>query len=185
MTSLSPSTAADTPTVFRPDPAAIRRAIERRSVATLATASAHGRPHAATVLYQLAGDALYVSTTRASRKARNVAATGQVGVTIAVRRIPVGPPASVQFQSTATVLDNDTPEIVGLADAGRLDRLTEHGELELPGTCFLRIPLPSRLVTYALGMSLWHVVRHPLDGAGKVEFGSVPGDWSSGARKGN
>ncbi len=162
--------ALDQPTMFHPDPAQIRRAIARRSVATLATASEHGRPHAATVLYELVDGVLYVSTYRDSRKTRNVAATGRAGVSIAVRRIPFGPPASIQFQTTATVLDNDDPEIVALVEAGRFGKITAHGELELPGACFLRIPLPSRAVTYALGMSLWHVMRHPLDAAGQVEL---------------
>ena len=68
---------ADGPTVFHPTPGLVRRAIERRSVATLATVSASGRPHAATVLYQCVDDALYVSTHRDSRKARE--ALGQCG----------------------------------------------------------------------------------------------------------
>jgi hypothetical protein len=162
------------PAIFHPDPATVRRAIERRSVATLATTSSDGRPHAATVLYQLADEALFVSTSRQSRKARNVADTGRVAVTIAVRRLPVGPPASIQFQSTATVLGGDDPELRRLADAGRLDRITSHGELDLDDGCFLRIALPARLLTYALGMSLWHVLRNPLDAAGVVEL-SRPG----------
>jgi hypothetical protein len=159
-----------TPTVFHPDPVAVRRAIERRSVATLATVSSSGRPHAASVLYQFVDDVLFVSTARDSRKARNIAGRGVVAVSIAVRRMPVGPPASIQFQSTATVVANDDPEIVRLAAAGRLGRVTAHGELELEGGCFLRIPLPARLVTYAIGMSLWRVLRHPLDAAGEVEL---------------
>jgi hypothetical protein len=158
------------PTIFRPDPSSIRRAIERRSVATLATVSSSGRPHAATVLYQFVDDVLYVSTVRDSRKARNVAERGVAAVAIAVRRLPIGPPASIQFQSTATVLANDDPEIVGLAAANRLDRITAHGEMHLDGGCFLRLPLPARIVTYALGMSLWRVLRHPLDAAGEVEL---------------
>ena len=64
------------PALVHPDPASIRRLLERRSVATLATASAAGRPHAATVLYQLVDDAVFVSTHRDSRKARNVAEAG-------------------------------------------------------------------------------------------------------------
>jgi hypothetical protein len=166
-----PIPSADTlPTVFHPDPAAVRRALERRSVATLATVSGDGRPHAATVLYQLVDDALFVSTSRESRKARNVADRGLAAINVAVRRIPVGPPASIQFQSTATVLANDDPEIVRLAGAGLLDRITSHGELDLANGCFLRVQLPSRLVTYALGMSLWHVMRHPFDVAGEVDL---------------
>ncbi len=165
------TTAADAgPRVFQPDPAKLRRTIERRSVATLATVSEAGRPHAATVLYQCADDALFVSTHLDSRKARNVAATGGAAVAIAVRRLPVGPPASIQFQATASVLANDDPEIVRLASAGRLGNITGHGELDLDGGCFLRIALPARAVTYALGMSLWHVLRNPLDVAGEVDL---------------
>ncbi len=158
------------PTIFRPDPRSVRRAIERRSVATLATVTPDGRPHAATVLYQLVDDELLISTSRISRKARNVAACGLAAVSIAVRRLPVGPPASIQFQTTAAVVANDDPEIGRLAAAHRLDRITSHGELDLAGGCFLRVVLPARVVTYALGMSLWHVLRHPLDAAGEVDL---------------
>jgi hypothetical protein len=164
------STVETSRTVFHPDPSSVRRAIGRRSVATLATASAKGRPHAATVLYQCVDDVLFVSTDRDSRKARNVAERGTAAVTIAVRRLPFGPPASIQFQSTATVLANDDPEIVRLAAAGRLGRITAHGEMDLEGACFLRLPLPARVVTYALGMSLWQVIRNPLDAAGEVDL---------------
>jgi hypothetical protein len=154
--------------IFHPDPNLVRRAIERRSVATLATVSASGRPHAATVLYQCVDDALFVSTHRESRKARNLAFQGWAAVTVAVRRLPVGPPASIQFQTTAALLANDNPEVLELAAAGRLDRITGHGELELDGGCFLHLPLPPRVVTYALGMSLWQLIRNPLDAAGEV-----------------
>ena len=156
-------------TIFHPEPATVRRAIERRSVATLATVSTSGRPHAATVLYQCVDDVLFVSTDRDSRKARNIAAQGLAAVTIAVRRLPIGPPASIQFQSAATILANDDPEIVHLAGAGRLDKITAHGELQREGACFLRLALPTRIVTYALGMSLWQVIRNPLDAAGEVD----------------
>ena len=158
------------PTLVHPDPSLVRRAMARRSVANLATVSASGRPHGATVLYQLVDDALYVSTMRDSRKARNVAATGLASVVIDVRRLPVGPPASIQFQSTAELLANDDPGIVRLRTAGRLDRITSHGELELPGGCILRVALPARVHTYALGMSLWRVLRDPLNAAGEAEL---------------
>ena len=148
----------------------IRRAIERRSVATLATVSPTGRPHAATVLYQCVDDALFVSTDLASRKARNLADHDFAAVNIAVRRLPVGPPASIQFQTSVDVLANDDPEVVRLATAGRLDRVTAHGELARDGACFLRLALPARAVTYALGMSLWRVIRNPLDAAGEVDL---------------
>ena len=156
--------------VFHPDPAMVRRAIERRSVATLATVSGKGRPHAATVLYQCVDDALFDSTHRESRKARNVADNGVAAVTIAVRRLPIGPPASIQLQSSAAVLTNDDPEVIRLATAGRLNRITAHGEMDIDGGCFLRLALPARVVSSALGMSLWRVIRNPLDAAGEVDL---------------
>lgn len=159
-----------TPTPFHVDRDRTRRLIERRHVATLATVSAAGRPHVATVLYELADDALYVSTGSDSRKARNVADTGRAAVTIAVRRLPIGPPASIQFQTTAEVLGPDDPNISALVTAGRLKGVTSHGELDLPDGCFLRIRLPARAATYGLGMSLWHLARHPLDAAGQAEL---------------
>ena len=107
---MTTTTTTSNRTIFRPDPATIRRAINRRSVATLATVSASGRPHAATVLYQCVDDALFVSTFRDSRKARNIADHATVAMTIAVRRLPIGPPASIQFQTAAAVLPNDDPE---------------------------------------------------------------------------
>jgi hypothetical protein len=164
------STATESPNIHHPAPTIVRRAIERRSVATLATVSASGRPHAATVLYQCVDDVLFVSTHRASRKARNVAEHGWAAMTIPVRRLPVGPPASIQFQTTAALLATDDTEVVELAAAGRLDRITAHGELAIDGGCFLRLPLPARVATYALGMSLWEVIRNPLDVAGEVSL---------------
>ena len=170
MTTMTPTPSA-TSTLYHPDPAAIRRAIQRRYVATLATASGTGRPHAATVLYQCVDDALFVSTDRHSRKARNIAELGAAAVTIAVRRLPIGPPASIQFQSIAEILAHDDPEITRLAAAGKLDRITSHGELHLDGGCFLRLALPARVLTYALGMSVWRALRNPLDAAGEVHLG--------------
>ena len=84
-----------------PDAETVLKAIATRSYATLATVSSAGRPHVAGVLYAAVGRTLYVSTDRSSRKARNIAATPEVAVTIPVRRVPVGPPSAVQFQGTA------------------------------------------------------------------------------------
>lgn len=166
----STHTPGTTPTLFHPDPAAVRKAITKRSYAVLASTSAAGRPHSAGVLYALADDCLYVSTLRSSRKARNVAASPNVGVVIPVRRLPVGPPSSVQFQTTAEVLDLDDPHIATLATAGRLKAVTGHGELELPGGCLLRIHVPRRVLTYGLGMSLRRLLKDPLDAAGVTDL---------------
>lgn len=159
-----------TPALRRPDPAQVRKAIDQRSFATLATTSPAGRPHVAGVLYEAAGDAIYVSTMRSSRKARNIEANPNVALVVPIRRLPVGPPSTVQFQSTAELLDRDGPEIRALVEAGELDSITGHGELELEGGCFLRVGLPRRLVTYGLGLPLRTLISDPLSAGGVVEL---------------
>src|SRR5687768_4221060 len=76
----------------------VRRALAKRSYAVLATASPAGHPHAAGVLYTMVGDDLWLSTETTSRKGRNLVADGRVGVTVPVRRLPVGPPSTIHFQ---------------------------------------------------------------------------------------
>lgn len=158
-----------TPTIPAPAATDIEKALGRRSFATLATTSTQQRAHVAGVIYAMADDALFVSTLRASRKARNIATNPTAAVTVPVRRIPVGPPSTIQFQSTAEILDADSVIITGLVERGELNKITGHGELELEGGCFLRIPLPRRLVTYGLGMSLRTLIADPLAAGGVVE----------------
>ncbi len=88
----------------------IRRAIAKHSFCTLATASAANRPLVTGVLYAAVGDLLYVSTLETSAKARNIRENHRVAVCIPVRRFPVGPPFTVQFQGTATVCPIDEPQ---------------------------------------------------------------------------
>lgn len=138
----------------------------RRSVAMLATSSHRGIAHVATVIYALTGDTMYVSTLSTSRKARNIVRNPHVAVTVPVRRLPVGPPSTIQFQTTAELLATNDPMVVRLAESGSLKAITSHGELDLPNGCVIRLPIPDRLVTYGLGMSIITLIRHPLDASG-------------------
>ncbi|MBK1783220.1 pyridoxamine 5'-phosphate oxidase family protein [Prauserella cavernicola] len=144
------------------------RTIERRSFCTLATSSPAHRAHVAGVLYATVGSTLYVSTLRGSRKARNVAANPNVGVCIPVRRLPVGPPSSVQFQAVADVLAQDDPRLLRLVEDGALSAITKHGELTVPDGCFLRITPARTVFTYGVGMPLLTFLRDPLNAAGSV-----------------
>jgi hypothetical protein len=115
----------------------------------------------------MAGDSLYLSTLRSSRKARNMAANPHVGVTIPVRRVPIGgPPSAVMFQSTAEILGQEDPRVLELAKGGDITGITSHGELHVADGVFIKIELPSRVLTYGLGMSLLSLIRDPLNAGG-------------------
>ena len=172
MTSITPTTTA--PEVRTVAPALVLAAIAKRSYAVLATVSAAGHPHAAGVLYASVGSTLYVSNDRGSRKARNLATHGRVGVTIPVWRVPVGgPPSAIQLQGSAEVLATDDPEVLRLVETGDLKGITSHGELDRPDGCIVRITPDRAAHTYGLGMSLWQLIRHPLDAAGRTDLSAT------------
>ena len=138
------------------------RAIRRRHFAVLSTVSDAGFPHAAAVAYDTVGTTLYVHTHRTSRKALNVAANPRAAMVVPVRKLPVGPPFNVQFQARAALLAMDDPEILEHLEAGRLSKITGHGELDEPDGCFLRLRPTGCLHTYGLGVSALAVARDPL-----------------------
>ncbi len=156
-------------TLFSPDYLDVRRAIAKRSFATVASCSSAGRPHAVGVIYADVDGVLYISTDRSSRKARNIRANPDVFVSIAVRRIPVGaPPSSIQFRGTAEILAVGHPDVVELGRAGALKAIASHGELERPDICLLRVTPGRTIHTYGLGMSLRALAKDPLNAAGEV-----------------
>lgn len=142
--------------------ARVRKAIHSRNFATLSTVSPAGFPHAAGVIYVPVGDDLYVHTMRSSRKARNVAANDRIGVVVPVRKLPVGPPFTVQFQGRAEVIDMDSPEILALVESGALKKITSHGELDEPDGCFVRIRPTGTVHTYGIGVSAMAVAKDPI-----------------------
>jgi general stress protein 26 len=147
----------------------ISRTLAKRSFCTLATTSKNSRPHVAGVVYALVDGVLYISTTRTSRKARNILENRNVFVCVPVRRMPFGaPPSTIQFASTATILPTDHPSIIEGVREGRLKRITSHGEIEMPDGCFIRIEAPATYLTYGLGMSLRDLARDPLNAGGRL-----------------
>ena len=148
------------------DPEKILRIIDKRTFANLATVSPGGSPHTVGVLYAAVGRDMYVSTEIGTRKARNIAHDQRVAIAIPVRRLPIGPPSLIHFQTTAEMIRTDDQRIRSLHEAGDLEKVTSHGELELTDGCFLKIPIPSRIHTYGLGPSLSRLVRDPLSAIG-------------------
>ena len=84
-------------------------AIGKASFAVLSEVNPLGEPRSSGVVYKSVGRRMYVAVAPDSWKARHIAATGRVAVTVLVRRggilslvFPI-PPATISFHATATV----------------------------------------------------------------------------------
>lgn len=168
-TATQPATQTRSAPQSRTTPEKLKPIIARRHFCTLATASASGAPHIVGVTYQYVDDHLYIATGAPSKKARNIRENPRVAVHIPVRQYPFGPPWSIQFQGTASVLDNDDPEIVRLLESGkialppllpeRLKKITRFGIIKEPDGCFLKVKPARKIHTYGVGLSLREVFR--------------------------
>lgn len=160
------ATSTSAPTWFRGDDTTQRerivKTLGKKSFATLGTVSSAGYAHCAGVVYDAVGTTLYVHMMRDSRKARNIATSGQVGVTIPARTLPVGPPNTIHFQANAELLELDDPEIVELAAANKLKKTSGHGAMEESGAVYARIRPRRRIHSYGIGVSTWALIRDPL-----------------------
>lgn len=148
---------------------AVEKAFAKKSFMTLATSSSAQRPHVAGVLYAAVDKTLYVGVNTRSHKVRNIESNAHVAVCIPVRRLPVGPPATIMFQGTAELVSRDDPALLAALDAGRLKGITSHGELDDPDNWFVRITPGGRIHTFGLGVPLLDLIRHPLGTAGSLE----------------
>jgi general stress protein 26 len=146
----------------------IRRVLDRKSFAVLSTVSPAGFPHAAGVLYDNDGLRLYVHTMRSSRKARNVEANARAAVVVPVRRAPVGPPFTVQFQASARLVAMDDAVIVDLLARRSLATVSGHGALDEPDGCFIELSPIGRIHSYGIGVSMLAVARDPLHSGDRV-----------------
>ena len=157
-------TSTQTPNHHDPDQAArVRKAIHSRGFAMLSTVSTAGFPHAAGVIYVPIGDELWVHTMRSSRKARNVAAHDRVAVVVPIRKLPVGPPFTVQFQGRADIIEMNDPEVTPHIESKALKAITSHGELETEDGCFIRIRPTGIVHSYGIGVSAMAVAKDPLN----------------------
>jgi general stress protein 26 len=150
--------------------AAVEQAIASNWFCTLATSSAENRPHVAGVLYALVDRDLYINTDLASRKARNIAANDRIAVCVPIATAPDAPPFTASLQGTATLLATDDPQITTLIEQGRLAAITSHGELDRPGTCFIKITPGRHVATYGIGVSEDALSADPLSAFGSVEW---------------
>ncbi len=158
------TTATRTPTTANqhsPSAQSVKKEIERRGFCTLATASADGKPHVVGINYALVNGHIYHATSPLSKKVRNIRENPNVAIWIPVRKYPMGPPWSIQFQGTATILLKDDPEIASLLKAGKLKKITRFGVMEKnPDGLFIKVRPARRIHTYGLGIPIRVVLQN-------------------------
>lgn len=140
----------------------ITKILARRSFCVVATTSPSGHSHAAGVVFDWADGAMYIHTMRSSRKARNIAANPNVGIVVPARRLPVGPPFTIQFQATATILSMTDATIRRLLAERKLTTTSGHGALDEANGCFLQITPAGAMHTYGIGVRIIDIIRDPL-----------------------
>lgn len=143
--------------------------LAKGSFAVLSHITPAGEPRSSGVLYKPIGRRLYIVTGPDSWKARHVAASGRVAVTVPVRRggilslvAPI-PPATISFHATAVVYP------AGSAEARSC--LRELGSL-VPAerralACLIEVVPEGTFVTYGLGVPL-SKLRSPVAARARV-----------------
>ena len=143
--------------------------VAKGSFAVLSHFTPAGEPRSSGVVYKTVGRRLYVATAPDSWKARHVAASGRVAVTVPVRRggllslvLPI-PPATISFHANAIVHQADSPEVRSV--------LKELASL-LPAerrasACIIEVIPEGSFVTYGVGVSLIQM-RDPAAAAARV-----------------
>jgi Pyridoxamine 5'-phosphate oxidase len=145
------------------------RALAKESFAILGYVTPSGGPRSSGVVYKTLGRRLYVAVAPDSWKARHIAASGRVAVTVPVRRggilslvAPI-PPATISFHGTAIVYPPGSPEVRSL--------LKELGSLipteRQDSGSIIEIVPEGVFVTYGLGVPLMKM-RDPVASRARV-----------------
>jgi len=153
------ASARDEATASRLTSDRVWRELAKTSFAVISYATSTGKPRSAGVVYATVGRRLYVVTGVDTWKARHITASGQVAVTVPVRRggimsllLPI-PPATVSFHASAVVHPADSLDGFSLPK-----RMTSVLPPERRTTiCVIEIRPEGRFVTYGLGIPLWQM----------------------------
>jgi DNA-binding beta-propeller fold protein YncE len=143
--------------------------VAKGSFAVLSYVTPAGEPRSSGVLYTTVGRRLYVAVAPDSWKARHVAASGRVAVTVPVRRggllsvvAPI-PPATVSFHGTAIVHPADSPEVHSV-----LKELASLLPAERQASARILEVIPEgSFVTYGVGVALTQL-RDPAAAGARV-----------------
>jgi Pyridoxamine 5'-phosphate oxidase len=144
------------PTASRLTTEQVWRQLAKVSFAVLGQVTPAGEPRSSGVVYKTIGRRLYVAVAPDSWKARHIAASRRVAVTVPVRRggllslvAPI-PPASISFHATAIVHPAGSPQVRSL--------LKELGSLipteRQASACIIEVVPEGEFLTYGLGVPL-------------------------------
>ena len=136
--------------------AQVWRALVRASFAVVSYVTPRGEPRSSGVVYASAGNRLYAVVAADSWKARHIAASGKVAVTVPVRRggllsllLPI-PPATISFHAAAIV--HPAGPVASGAVPARLTSLLPAERRD--ESCVIEIVPEGWFVTYGIGVSL-------------------------------
>src|SRR5215475_77403 len=149
------------------------RALNRASFAVVGYVTPAGEPRSSGVVYATDGRRLYVAVAADSWKARHIAASGRVAVTVPVRRggllsllFPI-PPATVSFHGTAVV--HPPGPVAGHAVPERFASLLPPERQA--SSRILEILPEGQFMVYGLGVSLTRM-RDPAAARARVPVGA-------------
>jgi Pyridoxamine 5'-phosphate oxidase len=130
--------------------------LAKGSFAVLSHVTPAGEPRSSGVLYKTVGRRLYIAVAPDSWKARHVAASGRVAVTVPVRRggllslvAPI-PPATISFHANAIVHQADSPQVRSVLKELALLLPAERQA----SACIIEVLPEGFFVTYGVGVSL-------------------------------
>jgi hypothetical protein len=149
--------------------AQVWKAIEKASFAVVGYVTPEGAPRSSGIVYKALGRRLFVAVAPDSWKAKHIAVSGRVAVTVTVRRggvlslvAPI-PPATISFRGAAIVHQP------GMAETRSL--LRELGPLLPPDrrktACVIEIVPEGEFVTYGIGVPLM-TMRDPAAARGRA-----------------
>ena len=148
------------------------RALTKASFAVVSYVTPAGEPRSSGVVYAVSGRRMYVATAADSWKARHIAASGRVAVTVPVHRggilallLPI-PPATASFHASAIVHPASS-----LGEGPLPRKLESLLPPERRAACrIIEIRPEGQFRTYGLGVSL-RQMRSPAVASGRVSAG--------------
>ena len=145
------------------------RAIEKASFAVISYVTPSGEARSSGVVYATIGRRIYVAVAPDSWKARHIAWSGHVAVTVPVRRggvlalmMPI-PPATISFAAEAVVHPPGSFDLH--AESPRLARLIPAGTVQ--SAALIALTPQGEFLTYGIGMPLMEM-RDPARARGRA-----------------